>query len=81
MESITYLLRLGKNYNDRQLKNAENWKKESSSGRSTPTDVPTPNGRPWKYIHTRGIIQTEQAVVKDIFVYTYTHITAMNEKR
>lgn len=72
MKSIAHLLRLGKNYNGRQLRNAENWKKESSPGMNTPTDCPTPNSQPWKHIHTRGITQTEQAVVK--YIYMYIHI-------
>lgn len=32
-------------------------------------------------LHTDNIMQTEQAVFRNVYVDTYLHITAINEKR
>lgn len=52
---------------------------EAWVSKHTPTDYPIPNGRP-EEIYTNNIIQTKQALLKNIYEYTYMHITTMKKK-
>ena len=70
-------------------KESQEWEKESSAGKSTPTGYPIPSGQPrvHTYIHTCNIIETEQVVFMYLGTYTYTqtythmYVTIINEKR
>lgn len=42
--------------------------------------VPVPNAQPCKPTH-QSMIQTEQVILKNLYVYAYTCVMALNEKR